>query len=243
MNQDRISEALKRNGIPYTPELPEKLEVYLDLLQEWNARMDLTSVAETDEVIDRHFMDSLAVLRTELIPRNAGLIDVGTGAGFPGMVLALARPDLSVTLMDSQQKRLNFLEAVAGKACIENVTLVHARAEEGARKGSHREQYDIAAARALAPLNVLCEYLLPYVRVGGCALCWKGPSLQGELEAGRRAARLLGGRLEMPVCCPVEGREWDHRILPIRKTEKTAGQYPRKPGIPKAKPLGEQKGG
>ena len=117
------------------------------------------------------------------------------------------------------------------------------RVVEGARKGIHREQYDIAAARALAPLNVLCEYLLPYVRVGGYALCWKGPSLQGELEAGRRAARLLGGRLEMPVCCPVEGREWDHRILPIRKTEKTAGQYPRKPGIPKAKPLGEQKGG
>ena len=107
----------------------------------------------------------------------------------------------------------------------------------GARKKELREQFDVAAARAVAPLNVLCEYLLPYVKTGGCALCWKGPALRDELEAGRRAAHLLGGRLEMPASCPVYGQDWDHRILPIRKTEKTAAAYPRKPGTPKARPL------
>ena len=239
MKREEIAECLKRNHIPFEDLLPEKLEIYLQLLQEWNRRMDLTAVEEETEMLDRHFMDSLAVLRTDRIRSDASLIDVGTGAGFPGMVLAMALPDLNVTLMDAQQKRLRFLEAVRDAAGIGNAMILHARAEDAARNRKYREQYDIAAARAVAPLNVLCEYLLPFVKTGGYALCWKGPALQQELEAGRKASRLLGGRLEMPVNCTVEGREWDHTILPIRKTEKTASAYPRKAGTPKAKPLGE----
>ena len=239
MNREEIAGILERNQIPYPDFLPEKLEIYLSLLREWNCRMDLTAVEEEAEMLDRHFIDSLTVLRTELIPQGASLIDVGTGAGFPGMVLAAARPDLRVLLMDAQQKRLNFLEAVMEAAGIRNVTLLHARAEDAARDRRHREQYDLAAARAVAPLNVLCEYLLPFVRTGGLALCWKGPALRKELEAGRQAARLLGGRLEMPVSCAVARREWEHMIQPVRKTEKTASAYPRKAGTPKAKPLGE----
>ena len=242
MNRDRISEKLGGNGIPFRPEFPEKLEIYLRLLQEWNSRMDLTAVLDEDEMLDRHFIDSLTVLRTDLIPENARIIDVGTGAGFPGLVLALARPDLKVTLMDAQQKRLAFLNAICGETGCVNAVTLHMRAEDGAREKKHREQYDIAAARALAPLNVLCEYLLPFVCIGGLALCWKGPSLKDELEQGRRASGILGGRLEMPVTCKVAGREWEHRILPIRKVEKTASAYPRKAGIPKAKPLGTGNG-
>ena len=242
MDRKGICEVLDRNGIPYGTDLPEKLEIYLRMLQEWNSRMDLTATAEDEEIVDRHFADSLAVLRTDLISAGASLIDVGTGAGFPGMVLALARPDLSVTLLDAQRKRLNFLAAVRDGTGAGNVTIVHTRAEDGARNRVHREQYDIAAARALAPLNVLCEYLLPYVRIGGYALCWKGPSLREELEKGRRASRILGGRLEMPVSCPIAGRDWEHMILPVRKTEKTAPAYPRKAGTPKTKPLGEGNG-
>ncbi len=238
MDLERIRGRLDRNGIPYSAELPERLEIYLRLLLEWNRRMDLTAVPEEEEILDRHFIDSLTVLRTGMIPPDASLIDVGTGAGFPGMVLAMARPDLQVTLLDAQQKRLHFLEAVRDAAGAGNVRLLHARAEDGAKDRKHREQYEIAAARALAPLNVLCEYLLPFVRIGGCALCWKGPALRDELEAGRRSARMLGGRLEMPAECRVEGRDWEHRILPIRKVEKTAPAYPRKAGTPKARPLG-----
>ena len=202
--------------------------------------MDLTAVEEEPDMVDRHFIDSLTVLRTDRIIPDASLIDVGTGAGFPGMVLAMARPDLQVTLIDAQMKRLRFLEAVRDAAEIRNTKIIHARAEDAALDRKNREQYDIAAARAVAPLNVLCEYLLPFVKTGGYALCWKGPALREELEAGRRAARLLGGRLEMSVPCLVAGREWKHMILSVKKTEKTASLYPRKAGIPKSKPLGEQ---
>ena len=239
MNRDDIRIRLEQNRIPAAAELPERLEIYLKMLQEWNARMDLTASMEDSEILDRHLIDSLTVLKTEYTPPESRWIDVGTGAGFPGLVLAMARPDLDITLMDAQQKRLNFLQAVAEAADIRNARIIHARAEEGSRRRELREQFDFAAARAVAPLNTLCEYLLPYVRIGGCALCWKGPALRNEMESGRRAVHLLGGRLEMPVRCPVFGQEWDHMILPIRKTQKTPAEYPRKPGMPKARPLGE----
>ena len=239
MNREEIGSRLRMNEIPFAEDLPEKLEIYLRLLLEWNTKMDLTAVEEEEDLLDKHFADSLTVLRTDLVKPGASLVDVGTGAGFPGMVLAMARPDLHVVLMDAQRKRLKFLEAVAAEAGTGNAEILHARAEDAARDRKHREQYDIAAARAVAPLNVLAEYLLPFVKVGGCALCWKGPALKQELEAGRRAAHLLGGRLEMPVSCAVAGRDWEHTILPVRKTERTAAAYPRKAGTPKAKPLGE----
>ncbi len=232
-----IREQLIRNGIPFPEELPAQLDLYLNLLKEWNTRMDLIAPAEDAEIIDRHFIDSLCVLKTGLIPEGARFIDVGTGAGFPGLVMAMARPDLRITLMDAQRKRISFLEETVRQTGIRNTEIIHSRAEDAARKKEYREQFDIAAARAVAPLNTLCEYLLPFVRIGGLALCWKGPAVNNELECGRRAAHLLGGRLEMPVRCPVEGREWDHLILPVRKTEKTAAGYPRRSGLPKAAPL------
>ena len=239
MKLEKISECLKHNQIPFQEDLPEKLEIYLRLLQEWNSRMDPTAVEEETEMADRHFVDSLAVLRTNWLFPGAALIDVGTGAGFPGMVLAMARPDLQVTLMDAQRKRLAFLEALRDAADIRNTEIIHSRAEDAARNKRFREKYDIAAARALAPLNVLCEYLLPFVKNGGCALCWKGPALKQELDAGERAAGLLGGHLGIQFSYVVAGREWEHMILPVRKTEKTPFVYPRRAGIPKSKPLGE----
>ncbi len=238
MNTEKIRAGLERNGIPYQETLPEKLNTYFALLQEWNSKIDLTAVTEEDEMLDKHFVDSLTVLKTGLIHSSTKLIDVGTGAGFPGLVLAIARPDLQVTLLDSQQKRLLFLEKTAEETGTKNISIVHARAEDGARKPELRECFDYGVARALAPTNVLCEYLLPYVKVDGYALCWKGPALKDELESGRKAAHLLGGRLEMPVSCEVAGREWEHMILPIRKVQHTASTYPRKAGTPKNKPLG-----
>ena len=238
MTKKEIEERLKANEIPFLPELPERLEVYFRLLTEWNGKMDLVAEAEEPELLDRHMTDSLTVLKTGLLTGTETLIDVGTGAGFPGMALALSRPEMKVTLLDSQQKRLHFLQAVAEKTDARNVMLIHARAEDGARKPELREQFDRAAARAVAPLNVLCEYLLPYVRVGGKMLCWKGPGLRDELESGRRAAFLLGGRLAEPVVTPIAGRDWEHLILPGEKTGKTPKIYPRKAGTPKEKPLG-----
>lgn len=238
MNAKDISQKLEKNGIPSINGLPEKLNIYLHLLREWNQVIDLTAISDDEETVDKHFIDSLTVLKTGLIRNQSSLIDVGTGAGFPGMVLAMACPDLDFTLLDSQRKRISFLEKVQEAAGVQNVRIIHARAEDGARDSQMRERFDYAVARALAPLNVLCEYLLPYVRTEGYALCWKGPALKDEIENGRKAAHLLGGRLEMPVLCSVAGREWEHIILPVRKMQPTSRIYPRKAGTPKAKPLG-----
>ena len=238
MTSNDLAARLKECGIPFDPDLPEKLLRYHALLMDWNTRMDLTAVTDEAEMMDRHYVDSLMALRFDMIPRKGRIIDVGTGAGFPGMPLALACPEAQVTLMDAQQKRLTFLQAVIDDLHVRNVTLVHSRAEDGARLPLHREQYDLAVARAVAPLAVLAEYLLPYVRVGGSALCWKGPALQEEMQQGRRAAHLLGGKVEEPIGCEFPGRAWQHLLLPIQKKEKTARQYPRKAGTPGKSPLG-----
>lgn len=239
MNAQELSARLTECGIPHDESLPGKLLAYHALLMDWNTRMDLTAVTDEEEMIDRHYVDSLLALAFPgLIPAAGSLIDVGTGAGFPGMPLALACPQLKVTLLDSQQKRLNFLQAVIDELGITNVTLVHARAEDGAHSPAHREKYDLAVARAVAPMAVLCEYLLPYVKVGGKALCWKGPALMEELPQGRKAAFLLGGKAQEPLSAPLPGRDWQHLLLPVDKVQKTARLYPRKAGTPGKNPLG-----
>ena len=226
-------------GIHLCEDAAEKICRYHALLIEWNTKMDLTAVTEEAEMIDRHYVDSLMALTVPgMIPEAGTLIDVGTGAGFPGMPLAIACPQLSVTLMDAQQKRLNFLQAVIDELGLTNVTLIHARAEDGGRNPALREQFDLAVARAVAPTSVLAEYLLPFVRVGGKALCWKGPALAEEMEQGRKAAFLVGGKMGEPVAYAIPGREWQHQLLPMAKVAKTARLYPRKSGTPSKKPLG-----
>ena len=239
MTKEALAARLTECGIPHDPELPGRLLRYHEMLLDWNARMDLTAVTEESEMIDRHYVDSLMALTVPgLLPSAGTLIDVGTGAGFPGLPLALALPTLQVTLLDAQRKRLDFLQAVIDELHVTNVTLTHSRAEDGARQPALREQFDVAVARAVAPTAVLAEYLLPYVKVGGLALCWKGPGLAAELEQGRRAAFLLGGKAGEPIPCAVPGRDWQHLLLPIHKAQKTARQYPRKSGTPGKAPLG-----
>ncbi|MBR3763811.1 MAG: 16S rRNA (guanine(527)-N(7))-methyltransferase RsmG [Clostridia bacterium] len=240
MTEMELSARLTACGIPHDAQLPGKLLRYHAMLMDWNTRMDLTAVTEEAEMIDKHYVDSLIALKTPgLIPQTGRLIDVGTGAGFPGLPLALACPQLQVTLMDAQKKRLNFLQAVIDELQVRNVTLVHARAEDGAQFPQHREKYDVAVARAVASLAVLSEYLLPFVRVGGKAVCWKGPALQEEMQQGRRAAHVLGGRVEEPISAVIPGRDWQHTLLPVSKVAKTARQYPRKAGTPGKSPLGQ----
>jgi len=240
MTEQELSARLSACGIPHDEDLPGKLLRYHAMLMDWNTRMDLTAVTEEAEMIDKHYVDSLIALSVPgLIPRTGTLIDVGTGAGFPGLPLALACPELRVTLMDAQKKRLNFLQAVIDDLQVRNVTLVHVRAEDGAQFPQHREKYDVAVARAVASLSVLSEYLLPFVRVGGKAVCWKGPALTDEMQQGRRAAHLLGGRVGEAIPAAIPGRDWQHMLLPVEKTAKTARQYPRKAGTPSRSPLGQ----
>lgn len=230
---------LNTAGLGLTEESLRGLKVYRDMLVDWNQRMDLTNVPEA-EIPARHFLDSLLPLTIEgLFPLEARIIDVGTGAGFPGLALAIARPDLQVTLLEAQGKRCGFLNAVKEELGLSHVQVIQDRAEVLGREPGHRERYDRAVARAVAPLNVLCEYLLPFVRVGGFALCWKGPALKDEEQDGAYAAQLLGGRLVKPLEIP--GPRDSHVLAQIEKIRETVPQYPRKNGMPAKRPLRDDK--
>lgn len=230
-----ITPLLQAAGVPMTADAIQKLNRYWAMLIDWNGRMDLTSVPPRD-MGEKHFLDSLLPLtRPELFPAGCSLIDVGTGSGFPGLALAIARPDCRVTLLEAMQKRCQFLQAVCDELGLANVRVIQNRAEIAGQDAAHREQYDRAAARAVAPLNVLCEYLLPFVRPGGMALCWKGPAAEEELPDGAFAANALGG--EMGEIIELSCHDTRHVIVPVKKNAKTLPQYPRKNGIPAKRPL------
>jgi len=232
-----IRQWLQKAGLSIHEDRIGQLEKYHALLLEWNEKMDLTSVSKED-MAARHFLDSLLPLREAgLFPEGCSLIDVGTGAGFPGLPLAIARPDMHVTLLEAQGKRCKFLSAVCQQLGLENVTVINNRAEVTGREENHREQYDRAAARAVAPLNILCEYLLPFVKEGGSALCWKGPAVREEWVDGEAAAKALGASLCPALEMAVSGTETHHVLVKMDKFEKTLPQYPRKNGIPAKRPL------
>lgn len=232
-----MKQALHNAGIRLPERAVRGLEKYLELLIQWNEQMDLTSVPK-EEMAQRHFADSLLPLLQEgLFPEGCSVIDVGTGAGFPGLVMAVAREDIRMTLLEAQQKRCTFLQAVCDALELKNVRIIHDRAETLGKSEEHREQYDRAVARAVAPMNVLCEYLLPFVQVGGMAVCWKGPQVENEKEDGNAAARKLGGK-DMQLISMGQG---GHVVACVEKTEKTLPQYPRKNGIPTKRPLKKDK--
>ncbi len=236
---DSIYARCQAAGIPLDLIAADKLAAYHRLLLEWNQRMDLTAILEESEMLDRHYIDSLSPLAVGgLIFAGIRAIDVGSGAGFPGLPIAIARPDVSMTLLDAQQKRVRFLQEVITKLDLSNVTALHGRSEDTAHLPDHRESYDLALARAVASLPALMELLLPFVRPTGRALCWKGPAVLAEMDAGQKAAKLLGGTLEEPVATPIPGRDWHHLLLPCKKVGKTLRQYPRKAGTPGREPLG-----
>ena len=234
-----IMNRLTACGIPSTTILCTQLHAYQQLLLQWNTRIDLTAVTDEMEMVDYHLVDSLIALSIPgLLPSEGRIIDVGTGAGLPGLPLALALPNVQFTLLDAQQKRLTFLQDVIDQLQLTNVRLIHARVEDAGRQPSIRESYDCAIARAVAPLAVLAEYLLPCVKIGGKAVCWKGPALSNELQQGKKAAFLVGGRLGSPIPVSIEGRDWEHTLMPIAKVTSTPKSYPRKAGTPSSKPLG-----
>lgn len=230
---ERLAEELAAYGVDISL-YREKLKAYFALLLEWNQVMDLTNVPP-EEMPLKHFADSLLPLgRGDWFPTGCSLVDVGTGAGFPGLAIAIARPDMRVHLLDSLRKRCDFLEAVRERLNLQNVDITHARAEDAAR-GSLRGKYDIASARAVAPMRVLIEYLLPFVKVGGRALCWKGPGLTEELGEMKSALFLLKGRLGEKLDLDLPGM--GHSVQAVIKTAPTPALYPRQAGMPKKKPL------
>ena len=224
-------------GIAYDQTAMERFEAFHAILDEYNQRMDLTAVLDEDERVDRHDLDSAAPLAQGLLAQNARVIDVGTGAGFPGMPLLILRPDLQMTFLDALSKRIAFLQDALKRLNL-TATALHARAEDAARMDMHREAYDAAVSRAVASSATLQELTLPFVKTGGLAIAWKGPGVQDELVAAKRAAFVLGGTVRGISPAPVPGREdWAHCLLIIDKTGRTPKAYPRKAGTPGRKPL------
>lgn len=212
-------------GISVLPEQAEQFQRYLELLTEWNEKMNLTAITEPMEVAAKHFLDSLLLLNYLEFPAGSRLIDVGTGAGFPGVPLKIMRPGLDLTLLDGLNKRLVFLQALLSGLELSAET-VHARAEEAGRQPKYRQKFDFATARAVAPLNLLCEYCLPFLKMGGIFAAMKGPQPREEIAAAKNAVSLLGCELEAAHEFALPGGDSRSLIL-IRRTKPLSEIYPR----------------
>jgi 16S rRNA (guanine(527)-N(7))-methyltransferase RsmG len=235
INKEFLHKCAKCFDIELSPKMLEQFDDYASILVEWNEKMNLTGIVEPDEIVIKHFVDSLCLLKAYNLPQNAKLIDVGTGAGFPAIPLKIARPDIDIVLLDSLNKRLNFLNEVCDRIKINSAT-VHARAEEAGQKNDYREKFDVATARAVASLNNLCEFCLPFVKVGGRLVLLKGYEVEEELEQAQNAIKVLGAKLEKVEKFELPDQS-KRAIIVIEKIKQTEKKYPRQSAKIKKSPL------
>ena len=232
-----LSDIARDAGFDLTDIQLNQFDLYKNLLIEWNKKMNLTAILDPQEIATKHFVDSLYGLK--FVKNAKNLIDVGTGAGFPGLPLKIAKPELSLTLLDSLNKRLNFLSEVTNQLGLPDVTCVHSRAEDGAKTSSSlRESFDIAVSRAVANLSVLAEYCFPYVKLGGAFLAYKGGDVEEELAGAKNAIELLGGDVTGVFKYTIPKTDITHSIIVIKKIKNTPDKYPRLQGKIQKKPLG-----
>lgn len=232
-----LLEGAKVYGVELSSYKIEQFLRYKDILKEWNNKINLTTITDDYEIIVKHFLDSIALVKCGLLKDGLSLIDVGTGAGFPGIPIKILFPGIKVVLLDSLNKRINFLNEVIHELQLEQIYAVHGRAEDMARDKDYREKYDISTARAVANMTVLSEYCIPFVREGGYFLAMKGPSVDEELKEGKNAIGTLGGRVKEVVEVELYGEEMNHRVVVIEKVLKTNEKYPRKTVQIQKKPI------
>ncbi len=213
------------------------MDTYNRLLLEWNQKMNLTAITAPQEVAVKHMIDSLSCYRADIFTDGASVVDVGTGAGFPGIPLKIYRPAIQLTLLDSLNKRLNFLQTVVDSLGLDGVALVHARAEEAGQNKLYREKYQVAVSRAVARLNILCELCLPLVKTGGWFVALKGAQYEEEAREAAAALTALGGSIELVQPVSLPGLADKRAVIYIRKVAATPPGYPRKAGTPEKKPL------
>lgn len=235
--QEILGQAAIEYGLTLTVEQLIAMDRYYQLLLEWNEKINLTAITAPQEVAVKHMVDSLSCYQPELFKTGVSMIDVGTGAGFPGLPLKIFQQDIELTLMDSLNKRLNFLREVIAALALSKVNTVHARAEEGGKNKQYREQYQLAVSRAVARLNVLCELCLPFVKVGGCFIALKGAQYEEEVKEATKAVKLLGGKIEEIKPVKLPGLTDKRAVIYISKIANTPAGYPRKAGTPEKKPL------
>jgi len=231
---EELKEKAKKIGIELEEGQVQKFYQYMDLLLEWNEKINLTAITEPKEIILKHFIDSLTIAKQ--IEDGKRLIDVGTGAGFPGIPLSIIKEEVEITLLDSLNKRIIFLQEVINTLELKNIKAVHARVEEFAKNKKERSQYDMATSRAVAPLNVLLEYLLPLVKVEGKCICMKGSNIE-EVKASAKALSILGGEIEEIEKITLPESDMNRHIIIVKKKKETPAKYPRKPGTPTKKPI------
>lgn len=224
-------------GITLTDKQKKQFVKFYELLVEWNKVMNLTGITEYEEVNEKHFVDSVSLIKAIDINKVDTVIDVGTGAGFPGIPLKIVFPHLKVVLLDSLNKRINFLNTVIDELELDDIKTIHGRAEDFAKKNEYREQFDVCVSRAVANLATLSEYCLPYVKVGGMFIPYKSGEIDEEVQNAKKAIHLLGGKLEKVIKFQLPGTDINRSFVKIRKTQNTAKKFPRKAGLPAKEPL------
>lgn len=233
---EKITEILAAHGV--AADACKMFEKYYEMLIDWNSRINLTAITDETEVAYKHFLDCIGIFDCGVIGDGAKVIDVGTGAGFPGIPMKIVKPALRLTLLDSLNKRINFLGEVVSELGLGDIECVHARAEDAARQKELREGFDACVSRAVANLSTLSELCLPFVRVGGYFVAMKGPKADEEISAAKKAVRLLGGEMERIVSYKTQGFDFDHNMVVIKKIAPTAARFPRKAPKPSKEPLG-----
>lgn len=236
-NEEILINGCKLYNIDISKEQINMLLKYMDMLKEWNKNVNLTSIVDDERIIKKHFLDSISIFNTKLIKDNISLVDVGTGAGFPGIPIKIINPTVKVTLIDSLKKRVNFLDEVIGELKLNDIDAVHGRCEDFANQKDYREQYDIATARAVASLPVLCEYCLPYVKIGGSFIAMKGPSVTEELDVSGNAVKVMGGELKEVIDTSIYGEDLNHKLVIVKKKKLSPIKYPRKAGKIEKNPI------
>lgn len=238
-NWDLLTDSLKEFHITLTNEQFRQFQIYYELMIEWNSFMNLTAITEMDEVIMKHFVDSVSLIQAvpDLAQKEYSLIDVGTGAGFPGIPLKIVFPDLKITLLDSLNKRVKFLNQVLLDLSLENISAVHGRAEDLAQQNEYREQYDFCVSRAVANLATLSEYCLPFVKKKGYFISYKSEKITEEYEQAKKAIKVLGGNYKNQVEFHLPQSDIYRNLFMIEKVDITPKKYPRKAGLPSREPI------
>ena len=236
-NTIQFEKDLSVYGVELTKVQINQFLKYYELLIEWNGFMNLTAITEYDDVMKKHFVDSLSLIQTFDIDREVSVIDVGTGAGFPGLALKIAYPKLKVTLLDSLNKRIKFLDEVINQLGLTDIDTIHGRAENFAKPDKLREKYDLCVSRAVANLSTLSEYCLPFVKLGGSFISYKSEKLSEELETAKKAIFILGGKFNNQIDFTLNEGEIYRNLVVIDKVQKTPKQYPRKAGTASKNPI------
>lgn len=236
-NIETLLTGIKKYNIELSEKERENFTVFKRLLKEWNEKINLTAIKEDREVDIKHFLDSLSIISLELIRDNDKIIDIGTGGGFPGIPIKIVRKNTEITLLDGLNKRLKFLDIVIENLGLKKINTIHGRAEDFGKNKEYREKYDVAVSRAVAPLNILCEYCMPFVKKGGIFIAMKGPKGKDELEESFRAIELLGGEVKETIDINIPESDIIHTIIIISKVKNTKEIYPRNGGQIKKKPL------